>query len=186
MTVRVGINGIGWEAAMADSLYVHEETGGARFTTTDAAYREFVQAARLRPLIATQIRRLREGADIVAVGAFIRTAFFDAQVAADVAAAITEGYAELGGPEAELSVSCVAADEPLDEFLTGPQEVFLHVKGDHTLLSACKRCWASAFSDRAIIYREVRGIDHLSVTPWVSIEPMPVLVREPVLVSVAR
>jgi phosphoenolpyruvate synthase/pyruvate phosphate dikinase len=170
---------------MVDSPYVHRESSGAGFTTTDAAYREFVRAARLRPVIATQIRRLREGADIVAVGAFIRTAFFDAQVAPDVADAITHGYHELGGPEAELTVGGVAADELLDEFLTGPQEVFFHVKGDHTLLSACKRCWGSAFTDRAILYREVRGIDHLSVTPWVGIESMttPAPTCEPALIT---
>ncbi|NEA32365.1 PEP/pyruvate-binding domain-containing protein [Streptomyces sp. SID13031] len=172
---------------MADSPYVHWETARAGFTTTDAAYREFVRAARLRPLIATQIRRLREGADLVAVGAFIRTAFFDAAVAPGVADAIAQGYHELGGPEAELTVGCVAADELLDEFLTGPQEIFFHVKGDHTLLAACKRCWGSAFTDRAILYREVRGIDHLSVTPWVGLELTAAAVPdcEPVLISAA-
>jgi len=175
-------------AAMSDSPFVDWQTGGTRFTTTDAAYREFVRSARLRPLIATQIRRLRQGADLVAVGAFIRTAFFDAQTASGVAEAIAHGYGQLGGPETELSVSCVAADEPLDEFLTGPQEIFFNVRGDRALLSACKRCWGSAFADRAIIYREVRGIDHLSVTPLVGIELMtaPVQTAAPVLVSAKR
>jgi phosphoenolpyruvate synthase/pyruvate phosphate dikinase len=169
---------------MSDSPFVDWQTGGTRFTTTDAAYREFVGSARLRPLIATQIRRLRSGADLVAVGAFIRTAFFDAQIAPTVAEAIAHGYSNLGGPEAELSVGCVAADEPLDEFLTGPQELFFHVRGDQALLSACKRCWGSAFTDRAIIYREVRGIDHLSVTPSVGIELMTAPARSrAVLVS---
>jgi phosphoenolpyruvate synthase/pyruvate phosphate dikinase len=164
---------------MPGSPYVHWETTG--FTTTDAAYREFVRAARLRPVIAAQLRRLREGADIVAVGASIRTAFFDAQLAPDVADAITHVYHVLGGPEAELTVGCVAADELLDEFMTGPQEVFFHVKGDHTLLAACKRCWSSAFTDRAIVYRDVHGIDQLSVTPWVGIEltTVPVPARSP-------
>ncbi|WP_238161157.1 PEP/pyruvate-binding domain-containing protein [Kribbella antibiotica] len=170
---------------MTDSPYVHRETGGTSYTTTGAAYLEFVRAARLRPLIAAQIRRLREGADVVAVGAFIRTAFFDAQVAPNLAEAITLEYVALGGPEAALFVSCLAADEPLDEFLTGPQELFVQVKGNHTLLSACKRCWGSAFTDRAITYREGQGIDHLSVTPRVGIELMPVSApdREPVLIS---
>jgi phosphoenolpyruvate synthase/pyruvate phosphate dikinase len=181
MTVRV-------RALMSGSPFVDWQTGAARFTTTDAAYREFVRSARLRPLIATQLRRLREGADIVAVGAFIRTAFFDAQIAPGVVEAIAHGYGKLGGRKADLSVSCVAADEPLDEFLTGPHEIFFHVKGEHTLLSACKRCWGSAFSDRAIIYREVRGIDHLSVTLMVGIELMtaPARTRAPVLVSAER
>jgi pyruvate,water dikinase len=48
------------------------------------------------------------------------------------------------------------------------------VSGIHTLLSACKRCWASLFTDPAIIYREVRGIDHLAVDQCVSIQPMDI------------
>ncbi|QNE16967.1 hypothetical protein F1D05_02410 [Kribbella qitaiheensis] len=173
---------------MSDSPYVEWQTAGGRFIITDAAYREFVRAARLRPLIATQLRRLREGADLVAVGAFIRTAFFDAQLPSGLSEAIAYGYGEFGGSEPELAVSCVPAGEPLDEFLTGPQEIFLNVKGDHTLLSACKRCWACAFNDRAIIYREVRGIDHLAVTSLVGVELMtvPAQTTEPVLVSAER
>jgi pyruvate,water dikinase len=202
MTVRVRINGITDTATLAnhlqydvrrrvvmsDSPYVECRDGVGGFATTEAAYREFVQAARLRPLIATQLRRLREGADLVAVGAFIRTAFFDAKVAPDVARAITDGYRQLGGPDAELSVSCLPVGEPLDEFLTGPQEIFFDVHGDQTLLSACKRCWASAFNDRAIIYREVRGIDHLAALPLIGIEPMPVPAQQgvPDLVTAER
>ncbi len=165
---------------MTDSPYVECQAGVGGFSTTEAAYREFVRAARLRPLIATQLRRLREGADIVAVGAYIRTAFFEAKVSPEVAGAITKGYRQLGGPDTELSVSCVPVGEPLDEFLTGPQEIFFNVHGDQPLLSACKRCWASVFNDRAIIYREVRGIDHLAVTPLIGIEPMTVHAQQEV------
>lgn len=50
------------------------------FTATPATYREFVRAARLRPLIAQQIRRLRTGTDVAGVGAAIRTAFVSADV----------------------------------------------------------------------------------------------------------
>jgi pyruvate, water dikinase len=45
------------------------------------------------------------------------------------------------------------------------------VGGIKLVLAACKRCWASLFTDRAIIYR-VRGIDHLSVTLSVDIQRM--------------
>jgi phosphoenolpyruvate synthase/pyruvate phosphate dikinase len=145
------------------------------FVTTEAAYREFVRAARLRPLIATQLRRLREGADLVAVGAYIRNAYFDAEVPVDIAAAIEEACARLGGPEAELVVGGVVTDDQLDEFLTGPHELFVGVQGRRALLAAVKRCWGSLFTDRAIIYREVRDIDHLSVDLAVRIEPMDAL-----------
>ncbi|MEV6415053.1 PEP/pyruvate-binding domain-containing protein [Kribbella sp. NPDC051718] len=144
----------------------------AGFVTTAAAYREFLQAARLRPLIATQLRRLREGADLVAVGAFIRTAYFDAELPADLAEAIVSAYHRLGRTSTELVVGAVIADDQLDEFLTGPREIFFGVQGEQALLAAVKRCWGSLFTDRAMVYREVRDIDHLTVDLAVEVEPI--------------
>jgi phosphoenolpyruvate synthase/pyruvate phosphate dikinase len=143
------------------------------FATTSTAYREFVEAARLRPLVARQLRRLRSGADVVAVGASIRTAFFDAELPAGLAESISAAYRQLGGTGTAVAVRSDAPDENLlDASLAGRQETFLNVRETLPLLAACKRCWASLFTDRAIIYREVRDIDHLSVTLSVDIQRM--------------
>ena len=160
---------------MSETTYVVRPDAQPGFVTTEAAYREFARAARLRPLIATQLRRLHGGADVVAVGAYIRTAYFDAEVPAGIVAAIDQACARLGGPETEFVVGGVVTADQLDEFLTGPHEVFVGVQGKPALLAAVKRCWASLFSDRAIIYREVRDIDHLSVTLAIRVEPMNAL-----------
>ncbi|TDU83759.1 pyruvate phosphate dikinase-like enzyme [Kribbella voronezhensis] len=157
---------------MSDNAFVVRDVQQPGFVTTEAAYREFVRAARLRPLIATQLRRLREGADLVAVGAAIRTAYFDAQMPAEIAAALEEASAGLGEPDAELVVGSVVPGDQLDEFLTGPHQIFVGVSGQRALQAAVKRCWGSLFNDRAIIYREVRDIDHLTVDLAVRIEPM--------------
>jgi phosphoenolpyruvate synthase/pyruvate phosphate dikinase len=145
---------------------------GRGFTTTPAAYRDLVEIARLRPVLETQLHQLRAGADIVKVGAAIRTAFFYAEVPPELVRAVEDAYRQLGGDAVELVVIGVPMDEPHDEYLTGRQERILHVKGTHSLLSACKRCWASLFSDRAIMYREVRGIDHLLADQSVSVAAM--------------
>jgi phosphoenolpyruvate synthase/pyruvate phosphate dikinase len=160
------------EDVMNGTRYV-EPVEQAGFVTTESAYRDFVAAARLRPLIATQVRRLREGGDLLAISARIRTAFFDAQLPAELTAALEEAYERLGGPGTEVVVGGVATGDQLDEFLTGPHEIFFGVKGERALLAAVKRCWGSLFTDRAIIYREVRDIDHLFVGLTVRIEPMP-------------
>jgi phosphoenolpyruvate synthase/pyruvate phosphate dikinase len=157
---------------MSEKTFVVRVDEQPGFVTTEAAYREFVRAARLRPMIATQLRRLREGADLVAVGSFIRTAYFDAEVPADVATALEQACADPDASGAELVVGSVVGDDQLDEFLTGPHELFVGVSGQRALLAAVKRCWASLFNDRAIIYREVRGIDHLSADLTIRIEPM--------------
>jgi pyruvate,water dikinase len=157
---------------MNASPYITWSPDGTSFSTTRAAYREFVQAARLRPVVATQVRRLRRGADLIAVGASIRNAYFYADVPPAVAEAICDAYHRLGGDAVELWVGGEAADDPIVEFLTGPQEVFGQVHGSPAVLAACKRCWASLFTDRGIIYREVRGIDPLSVDLSVRVRPM--------------
>lgn len=157
---------------MTENLYVVSCAGHPGFVTTHAAYRDFLQAARLRPLIATQLRRLREGADLVAVGAYIRTAYFDAEMPADLVEALVKAYRELGRTGTEMVVGAVISDDQLDEFLTGPHQIFVGVQGEQALLAAVKRCWGSLFTDRAIVYREVRDIDHLTVDFAVQVEPM--------------
>lgn len=156
---------------MECSPYVSRSPDGSGFSTTPAACREFVRAARLRPLVGTKLREFRHGADLLAVGASIRNAYFWADLPPDVAEAISDAYQRLGGATTELVVAGEPAAEPIVEFLTGPHEVFDQVNGLPALLAACKRCWASLFTDRAIMYREVRGIDHLSAELSVLIQP---------------
>ena len=68
------------------------------------------------------------------------------------------------GPELSVAVrsSATAEDLPTASF-AGQHESFLHVRGDAELLDACRRCFASIFTDRAIIYRIERGFDHFKV-----------------------
>ncbi len=77
------------------------------------------------------------------------------------------GYHELQrqyGPELRLAVrsSATAEDLPTASF-AGQQETFLNVRGDDQLVDACRRCFASLFTDRSIHYRIDQGFDHYSV-----------------------
>ena len=40
------------------------------------------------------------------------------------------------------------------------------------LLDACRRCFASLFTDRAISYREAKGFDHLKVALSIGVQQM--------------
>ena len=55
--------------------------------------------------------------------------------------------------------SATAEDLP-DASFAGQQETYLNVQGHAALLDACKRCFASLFTDRAISYRADKGFDH--------------------------
>ena len=67
--------------------------------------------------------------------------------------------------------SATAEDLP-DASFAGQQETFLNIAGERELLDACRRCYASLFTDRAISYREVKGFDHLDVALSIGVQRM--------------
>lgn len=67
--------------------------------------------------------------------------------------------------------SATAEDLPTASF-AGQQDTYLNVHGGQALLDACKRCFASLFTDRAIHYRIVQGFDHFKVALSISVMKM--------------
>lgn len=58
--------------------------------------------------------------------------------------------------------SATAEDLPTASF-AGQQDTFLNIRGQQALLEACKHCFASLFTDRAIHYRIDQGFDHFKL-----------------------
>ncbi len=58
--------------------------------------------------------------------------------------------------------SATAEDLPTASF-AGQQDTYLNIRGGQALLDACKRCFASLFTDRAIHYRLDQGFDHFKI-----------------------
>ncbi len=103
--------------------------------------------------------------------------FIKADWPAATADAITSSYAELckrsGKKVADVAVRSSATAEDLpDASFAGQQETFLNIRGDRDLLDACKRCYASLFTDRAISYRIAKGFDHMAVALSVGVQLM--------------
>ena len=67
--------------------------------------------------------------------------------------------------------SATAEDLPTASF-AGQHESFLNVRGARNLFEACRRCFASIFTDRAIAYRIDNGFDHFKVALSVGIMKM--------------
>ncbi|WP_223883928.1 phosphoenolpyruvate synthase [Pseudarthrobacter sp. BIM B-2242] len=148
------------------------------FATTASAYRTFVAANGLEPRIRTSIGHYREGrATLRETGEFIRELILEGQFLPDIAAAIRDHYRALsertGHARASVAVRSSAAAEDLpDASFAGQQETFLNISGERELLEACRRCYASLFTDRAISYREIKGFDHLEVALSVGVQRM--------------
>ena len=148
------------------------------FATTAAAFREYVAANGLEAELRARIEALKSGkASLHETGEAIRRLFLDAEFPEPIAEAIKEAYRELSrrGEQREVSVavrsSATAEDLPQASF-AGQQETFLNVRGERALLDACRRCYASLFTDRAISYRETQGFDHLEVALSIGVQRM--------------
>ena len=67
--------------------------------------------------------------------------------------------------------SATAEDLPTASF-AGQHESFLNVRGEDDVVEACRRCFASIFTDRAIVYRIDNGFDHFKVALSVGVMKM--------------
>ncbi|MGR9052686.1 MAG: phosphoenolpyruvate synthase [Gammaproteobacteria bacterium] len=67
--------------------------------------------------------------------------------------------------------SATAEDLPTASF-AGQQDTYLNIHGGSALIDACKRCFASLFTDRAIHYRVDCGFDHFKVALSVGVMKM--------------
>jgi pyruvate,water dikinase len=105
-----------------------------------------------------------------------REIVYGAGLPADLAAEITAGYRRLQeeyGDDIRLAVrsSATAEDLPTASF-AGQQDSFLNVHGEESLLDACRRCFASLFTDRSIHYRVDQGFDHYEVALSIGVMKM--------------
>lgn len=148
------------------------------FATTAAAYRAFIQTNDLAGPIGATLGRFHAGAvGLAETGEQIRSLFLASAFPTDLASAITRAYIELGQrigretPDVAVRSSATAEDLP-DASFAGQQESFLNIRGAEALLDACRRCYASLFTDRAIVYRENHGFDHLQVALSVGVQRM--------------
>ena len=94
----------------------------------------------------------------------------------DLRAEILRGYRTLQqeyGPTLSVAVRSSATAEDLpDVSFAGAHETFLNVQGEEPLLDACRRCFASLFTDRAIHYRIDQGFDHFKVALSIGVMKM--------------
>ncbi|MFA6139826.1 MAG: phosphoenolpyruvate synthase, partial [Hyphomicrobium sp.] len=150
----------------------------AGFATTANAYWQFIDASGLRDTIARSLEELAAGkATLAEVGDTIRHAILRGAWPHDIEQALKSAYAELcrraGKANADVAVRSSATAEDLPEAsFAGQQESFLNIRGEAMLLDACRRCYASLFTDRAISYRQAKGFEHMKVALSVGVQLM--------------
>ena len=173
---------VGGKNASLGEMIRHLAPKGIRipngFATTAHAYRLFLKSndldARLKSLFAglsvENLNQLRQ------VGGQARALIQEACFPEDLESAIREAYSRLCeqyGEATDVAVRSSATAEDLpDASFAGQHETYLNVRGANAVLDACKKCFASIFTDRAFYYRQTHGFDHLAISLSIGVQKM--------------
>jgi len=179
---RQDVDTVGGKNASLGEMIARLKDEGVRvpggFATTAAAYRQYLQHNDLDDVLQEQIGALHRGdRSLRQVGDTIRRAFRRGGWPEPLERAIRDAYRELssrdGAGEIAVAVRSSATAEDLPEAsFAGQQETYLNIKGAEELLDACRDCYASLFTDRAINYREARDFDHFKVALSIGVQKM--------------
>ncbi|HYA18872.1 MAG TPA: phosphoenolpyruvate synthase [Bryobacteraceae bacterium] len=173
---------VGGKNASLGEMLRHVAAQGVRvpngFATTAYAYREFIRSAGLEP----KLRVLFAGLDVQKLDQLqecarrARALLLETPFPPQLETAIAEAYRQLCrefGEDTDVAVRSSATAEDLPEAsFAGQQETYLNVHGTSAVLDACRKCFASLFTDRAIYYRQIHNFDHFAIALSAGIQKM--------------
>lgn len=109
---------------------------------------------------------------IIALSTEIRSAIEAVKIPEYIVEQISQHISRLGEKNAyAIRSSATAEDLPTASF-AGQQDTYLNIIGKEEILKYISKCWASLFTERAIIYRMQNGFDHRKVYLSVVIQKM--------------
>jgi pyruvate,water dikinase len=148
------------------------------FAVTAYAYRYLLKKAKIEKQIKQILSDLNTHNlhNLAERGKKVREVILGAKFPEELNTAITKAYKKLCreyGPNTDVAVRSSATAEDLpDASFAGQQESYLNIKGENALLEACKKCFASLFTDRAISYRVDKKFSHFKVALSIGVQKM--------------
>jgi len=173
---------VGGKNASLGEMYRALTPAGVRipngFAITAEAYRNQLQEAGIWQALRDALAGLNP-ADVRDLGQRAKRArqlVYDANLSPVLQKEILAAYQQLKKqyqPELSVAVrsSATAEDLPSASF-AGQHETYLHIHSEDMLLDACRRCFASLFTERAIVYRIENGFDHFKVALSIGVMKM--------------
>ncbi len=148
------------------------------FAITANAYNYFIEKAGIKNKIREILSGLntKDMKNLFERGHRAREAILEAEIPEEIKEKIIIAYAKLCkeyGSYTDVAVRSSATAEDLpDASFAGQQETFLNIKGERALIEACKKCFASLFTNRAISYRHDKGFDHFKIALSIGVQKM--------------
>ncbi|GBG07308.1 phosphoenolpyruvate synthase [Paenibacillus agaridevorans] len=144
------------------------------FCVTTEAYQKAIKQNETFQALLDQLKRLNAGdrALIAEISRKIRQIIMEAEIPSDVVKAVSHYLTQYGDKHAYAVRSSATAEDLPHASFAGQHDTYLNIVGVEAILEHLRKCWASLFTDRAVIYRMQNGFDHSQVYLSVIVQRM--------------
>ncbi|MCY8216597.1 phosphoenolpyruvate synthase [Bacillus haynesii] len=144
------------------------------FCVTTAGFQKAIKQNETFQALLDQLAMLKvEDRDQIGeISRKIRHTIMEVEIPSNVVKEVTRYLSRFSDEHAyAVRSSATAEDLPYASF-AGQQDTYLNIIGKEAILQHISKCWASLFTERAVIYRMQNGFDHRQVYSSVIIQRM--------------
>jgi len=116
--------------------------------------------------------KLEDRVQIGEISSQIRQVIMEIEIPSNVVNEVTHYLSQYGEEYAYAVRSSATAEDLPHASFAGQQDTYLNIFGKEAILQHISKCWASLFTDRAVIYRMQNGFDHKQVYLSVIVQRM--------------
>ncbi|WP_201716294.1 phosphoenolpyruvate synthase [Rossellomorea arthrocnemi] len=144
------------------------------FSVTTVGFQRAVEQNEVYDALLNQLAMLKpEDRDQIGeICRKIRGVLLDVTIPSEVVKAVTHYLSRFGVENAYAVRSSATAEDLPHASFAGQQDTYLNIIGRESILKHISKCWASLFTERAVIYRMQNGFDHRQVHISVIIQRM--------------
>ena len=144
------------------------------FCVTTVGYQKASNKTKRFTLLLDQLTMLKvEDRDQIGeISRKIRQIIMEVEIPSDVVKAVAHYLSQFGDEHAYAVRSSATAEDLPHASFAGQHDTYLNIIGKEAILQHISKCWASLFTDRAVIYRMQNGFDHSQVYLSVIVQRM--------------
>lgn len=144
------------------------------FCVTTVGYQKAIEQNETLQVLLDQLTMLKvEDRDQIGnISRKIRQIIMEVDIPSDVVKAVAQYLSQFGEEHAYAVRSSATAEDLPHASFAGQQDTYLNITGVDAILQHISKCWASLFTDRAVIYRMQNGFDHSQVYLSVIVQRM--------------
>jgi rifampicin phosphotransferase len=144
------------------------------FCITTVGYQKVIEQNETFQALLEQLtmQKVEERDQIAEISRKIRQIIMEVEIPSDVVKAVADYLSRFGEENAYAVRSSATAEDLPHASFAGQHNTYLNIIGKEAILQHISKCWASLFTDRAVIYRIQNRFDHRQVYLSVIVQRM--------------